>query len=389
MRWQLFISIILIGIGTAVNVAEGADIVLNPEKDNTPHKDYDDLCGRSSANEDALGSLDIYTRASLNRISRAVLKFDLNSLSVGTQVSHATLRLWGILQGEYNSNTHNAARITEDWNSPEVTWCDRLTGTTWGMPGVSFTTAGQASVWVPSKFGEDLPPDSNSFPYEEWIEWDLTEIVKEWVEQGQPNYGIVVYQTDLFDHGRNQEFVYASRENENSSLVPQLVIATCPDGGELAACRTMNTSEMLFATRYSKDATNFGLPGDAIFYDSTQVTITKSPGDRFYISGEAGILSEWICDDRLYIDDVYVQPVGFQDILDPAFPLCEPMQNIVGSVAAREVTDYIPDGTHCITFKLADTQREIYGNTEIHLIMDPNPIPIEPTSWGDLKAQYR
>ena len=42
-------------------------------------------------------------------------------------------------------------------------------------------------------------------------------------------------------------------------------------------------------------------------------------------------------------------------------------------VPARNITSYLSDGTNCVTFRLADTQREIFGNTAIYLLRITDP----------------
>lgn len=382
-RIVLIVSLGLVGVR-----ADAEEYVFTPVADNTCQRDWNDLCG-DSGNDDARDVMTCATRASINRYGRPVLRFDMAAVPPGTPVFSAKLRLWAVLQNEYSSNDHHAARITENWTSTELTWCRRTATAMWATPGVTVTTDGMATTAIPSKFGEDPPPDGTFYPYEEWIEWDVTEIVRAWVEGGMPNFGLRIAQTDLYGHGRNQTIDFASREYSDPNLRPQLVIETCADGATYPVCRTLDTAVQLFAARYSKDAAGFGTPGDPVVYDSTRVTITRSPGNRFFVSGEVAALAPWICDDRLYIDGVYLPPVGFDGILDPSFPLCRPMGEIVGPVAAREVTEFIPEGTHCVTFSLADTQREIYGNTDIYLIKEAGPIAVQPTSWGAVKARYR
>jgi hypothetical protein len=105
------------------------------------------------------------------------------------------------------------------------------------------------------------------------------------------------------------------------------------------------------------------------------VTLQKNAGTRFWISGSPDSLTNWACDDRLYVEyegqePIYIPPVGFDAVLDPTFPTCRPIESIVDPVGPREITDYLPDGVNCVAFLLADTQREIYGNTEIYLIKE-------------------
>jgi hypothetical protein len=145
----------------------------------------------------------------------------------------------------------------------------------------------------------------------------------------------------------------------------------CPHGEILPACRTIEFSGRLFGERYSFDAGEIQLPaGQPFFYDSTRVTVTRGEGDAFYLTGGAGVLAEWICDEAVYIDGVFVPPIGYSYIKEPSFPLCVPMDSIVTGVPARDISAYIPMGTTCIDFHLADTFRGVFGNSEIYLLKE-------------------
>ncbi len=150
-----------------------------------------------------------------------------------------------------------------------------------------------------------------------------------------------------------------------------------PDGKSYTNCRIISDSGILFAERYSTEAPP-DTAGFRIFYDSTRVEITRDPDTRFYISGRPDSLSPWVCDDVFLIhDDATSEDVapllGQSTTIDTNFPLCEPIDSIITTIPAGEVTSYLPMGTSCVTFKFADTQREIFGNTAIYLprLTDP------------------
>lgn len=141
----------------------------------------------------------------------------------------------------------------------------------------------------------------------------------------------------------------------------------CLDGDEYEDCRWY-APDRLFYARFSADADTLSQPpGVPVFYDSTRVTISRGPNDRFYVSGEQYALADWICDDKLYIDGVDAG-LGFAGVVDSALTLCQPIENVLVPVSPRDVTSYIPEGQNCVTFKLADTQRTILGNTQIYLV---------------------
>lgn len=129
------------------------------------------------------------------------------------------------------------------------------------------------------------------------------------------------------------------------------------------------SATLLFGPRYTTDASSIpDSAGTPVFFDSTRVSITKNAGDRFFVSGDSIPDSSWICDDRLYVEDINSGPVGFSGVLNDSLPLCRPIEEVMAPVPARDITSLIPEGTTCVTFRLADTQRQIYGNSAIYLV---------------------
>ncbi|MGC8961490.1 MAG: DNRLRE domain-containing protein, partial [Candidatus Bathyarchaeia archaeon] len=61
----------------------------------------------------------------------------------------------------------------------EVTWNDYKTGSPWTTRGGDYTEEGASSSTVPNNPGV-------------WMVWDVTSIVKAWIEGGQPNYGFLI-----------------------------------------------------------------------------------------------------------------------------------------------------------------------------------------------------
>ncbi|MEM3018316.1 MAG: DNRLRE domain-containing protein, partial [Candidatus Bathyarchaeia archaeon] len=81
--------------------------------------------------------------------------------------------------GNPSGRTYGAYRLTEGWTETESTWNKRDGVTPW-------TTAG--GVWTAEDFASSIVPPSA----EQWMSWDVTGIVKDWIEDGQPNYGFIV-----------------------------------------------------------------------------------------------------------------------------------------------------------------------------------------------------
>jgi sugar lactone lactonase YvrE len=142
----------------------------------------------------------------------------------------------------------------------------------------------------------------------------------------------------------------------------------CPSGGTFPSCRAITSAGILFDTRYATDASGIpDPPGTPVYFDVTTVTLTKEPGVAFFISGRPDALAGWICDDKLFVESNDAG-LGFDGIIDGNFPKCVPLEQVLGTVPPRNITRYLPDGTNCVTFRLADTQRNILGNTAIYLV---------------------
>lgn len=76
-------------------------------------------------------------------------------------------------------------RITEPWNEMEVTWTHRTTTELWATPGVSF-----AEEWA-----------WTDFTAQQWyqeVKFDITELVRGWLDGTYPNYGMILVPESLY-----------------------------------------------------------------------------------------------------------------------------------------------------------------------------------------------
>ena len=105
----------------------------------------------------------------------------LSEIPPGSTVNEAYLLLYYYeeLGGNPSGRTYNSYRVTKDWIEAEATWNSYMTGSLWDTAGGDYTTSGGASANVPASPGQDMV-------------WDVTNIVKAWIEDGQPNYGFLL-----------------------------------------------------------------------------------------------------------------------------------------------------------------------------------------------------
>lgn len=156
-----------------------------------------------------------------DRESKGLLFFDLSTIPPGSIVLQATLRLYATSESEYLTTNFTVSRVIENWSPSEATWCNRTNSQLWCLPGGCGTVAGQATTLVPSHF------HGGSGAYNQWVEWDVTALTRDWIEAGQPNWGLLVAQVPLPSTIGNQEFQFASTEHPQANLyAPQLLIST-------------------------------------------------------------------------------------------------------------------------------------------------------------------
>ncbi len=138
------------------------------------------------------GMMDVYT----------LIAFDLSSLS-GKDVQSATLRLYRhcepYIKNELaDGRTYEVYTVTEDWDEMTVTWNNQPS-----IDGIVATAT--------------VPVCGN------WMEWDVTKDVKDFVNGTKPNYGWLI--KDVESHAQNwPASFFRSKEYFDSDYIPQLVV---------------------------------------------------------------------------------------------------------------------------------------------------------------------
>ncbi|MCP3999263.1 MAG: DNRLRE domain-containing protein [bacterium] len=192
------------------------------DQDTTIYMTYDRLCGdlRYYTDPDLVEELKVATREGLPRIHRAVLQFDLAQYAVCATVDSAVLRLYAVEQSEYTTNDFIVNPLTTAWNPSSATWCEP-----WVEDGGDWTEDQEAVTTVINKYPGNWHLATG--PYEEWVEWDVTDMVNDWLAGVRPNYGFVVRQVDIPNSAENQSIKFWSNDAD-SAFTPHLVVA-CQD----------------------------------------------------------------------------------------------------------------------------------------------------------------
>lgn len=198
-----------------VSITQATELSYSALEDTTIWRDYNTSTGNTSYSESS--QLVIQTRPGINRIFRGLLYFDISDIATGSEIDSAVLRLYASWESEYITNNFNVSRLTQEWTESEATWSGGTSSSSWY--GGAYTTDGTATVQIDSAAGDPDYPNHN-----EWIEWDITEIVKAWVESGEENYGLILYQDDIANSSYNQAVIFNTSEYSDSALHPNLIV---------------------------------------------------------------------------------------------------------------------------------------------------------------------
>jgi len=185
------------------------------------------------------GFLRIISGASVQH-DRDLVKFDLSSIPPAiSTINTASLQLYyyGTVVADPVGRTYTANQVTTDWVEgtcngcnpppPGATWNTKDGTTNWGTAGGDFTVTGAASQTVPAGFG--------------YVTWDVTAIVKAWIEGGQPNYGFLIKDLSESIGATKGALFYAREQGSNMPIltvdytVRQLAIPEYPLGLPLLA----------------------------------------------------------------------------------------------------------------------------------------------------------
>ncbi len=156
---------------------------------------------------------------------RILVRFDLSSVPPGTPIESAVLSLYHVRNtdaGDDRPQEVNVYRVTSPWTEgtgdnpyPEpgyapdgATWTLAGPGIPWKTAGGDFDPARQASATA--------PPFSNP----DWVSWDVTGLVGEWMNGGAPNHGLML----RAGGGEWLEHRFASRNAAVPGQRPRLII---------------------------------------------------------------------------------------------------------------------------------------------------------------------
>ncbi len=157
-------------------------------------------------------------RNSCSRDTRTLFSFDLSIVDPDSVITSAKLRLYCSYQSEYRTNQVYVSRLTSPWDPYDATYLTN-DGSTYWSPGGDLTNQDEAVITIPQK------GTGQSQPYEEWFEWNITDIAQGWFAGTFDNVGVVLWQkVDPYPDGWNQELIFTTLNNLDSSIRPQLIL---------------------------------------------------------------------------------------------------------------------------------------------------------------------
>jgi len=148
---------------------------------------------------------------------RSLMRWDLSALPGGITINAATAELYrygGDVENDMSIALH---RVTREWTegtgdftpSPGgATWLTATTGVAWTTPGGDYDATVVDQTTLPAAMGNG------------WVRLGATAAVRTWVEDGQPNYGLLLRPLS----GDYTYHYYHSREAVTPALRPRLVV---------------------------------------------------------------------------------------------------------------------------------------------------------------------
>lgn len=148
---------------------------------------------------------------------RGLIQFDLSAIPNNAEITSASLRLQKIggKNGSHNLSVH---RITSAWTEGtggcsdgtkgNATWNRRTTNTAWTTAGGDFENTAAATIAV-----------SSNGTYT----WGITNLVQNWVNGTNPNYGALLKFTT--ESGGDEEKDFATREHSTVANRPRLILS--------------------------------------------------------------------------------------------------------------------------------------------------------------------
>jgi uncharacterized repeat protein (TIGR01451 family) len=161
-----------------------------------------------------------------------LMRFDFSEIPAATIIESATFTYYVQNAGTYNSMS--AYRMLTEWVESEASWeFSSVSGGDWASADTDFGT----NDYAPTAHGPlSVTPVG-------WKTNDVTHLLKEWVEDGQPNYGMALMGTIS---GNSDSAEIYDREDAAAGLEPRLAVIYKADN--IGSTNTLSVSRTVMAT---------------------------------------------------------------------------------------------------------------------------------------------
>jgi hypothetical protein len=208
---------------------------------------------------------------------RDVMWFDLSAYNTTDTVSSATLSLYWYYPSTSPRNQDTVVEIyrPSDWNPGQVSWNNKAAGTPWNSAGGDWSD--KNNVAQGSEPYASITFDANDLPDDRYYEFDITELVQDYVSGEYDNTGFFLKAQNEYDN----YIAFYSSDWGNEEKRPKLTITHTPDNDPVnnnapvlnpIGSRTVDVgnslSFMVSATDVDGDILTYsaaGLPGGASF----------------------------------------------------------------------------------------------------------------------------
>jgi hypothetical protein len=153
------------------------------------------------------------TNAASNRVSRALVKFDLSSIPASATINSATLSLWQTAELSDNDTTIRVYRSLRDWTEPGATWNLYKSATNWGaVGGFDATDSEQTDIGSLALTGTEANGEK---------QWTLTASAIQEITTGAFTDNGFLLKTDA---ETNDQYQFRSSDNTTAAERPKLLI---------------------------------------------------------------------------------------------------------------------------------------------------------------------
>ncbi|MBI2672316.1 DNRLRE domain-containing protein [Candidatus Woesearchaeota archaeon] len=174
-----------------------------------PGEDGNDTYLREQLPNSNFGSVDTINlglSASGQRM-RPVLQFNLSSITNGSTITSALLKIFVNLSGSTNNLSASIYRATNAWFENETNWNNRTVNTAWNTAGGDFNSNENDTIGINDTLG--------------WYTFDARLLVRYWMNGTYSNFGFLI-RSDEATSGQYRTFF--SSDSSASAYRPQLIV---------------------------------------------------------------------------------------------------------------------------------------------------------------------